>query len=494
MSLKQKTVKGLKWSFIDNTANTGVQFIFGIILARILDPKEWGLIGMLTIFISVSQALIDSGFSNALIRKRKCTETDYSTVFYFSLAAGVIFYLILFFSADPISRFYKEPQLFLLVRVIGLGLVINALTIIHRTILTRELNFKLQAVISVIASVFSGIISIVLAFNGFGVWSLAFKTIAQGLIILVLFWTLNRWRPIFVFSIASFRELFNYGYKLLISALIYTANTNLFYLVIGRYFSATELGYYNRADQFKNLPSSNITGIIQRVSFPVLSSVQNDAVKLKAGYQKLIKSTMFITFILMIGMASVAKPMVIVLIGEKWLLSVPYLQLLCFSGMLFPLHALNLNMLQVKGRSDLFLKMEIIKVLLLIPVIPVGIFFGIKIMISGMIVTSLVAYFINSYYSGDLIDYNFREQVMDILPSFLIATMMGLIVYSLGFFLQLKPILNLAIQLLTGTGIILISAEVFKPDAYIEVKEIISEARNKKMNTVIQNGKNSRRS
>lgn len=475
MTLKQKTITGLKWSFVDNTVNTGIQFIFGLILARLLDPKEWGLIGMLTIFISISQAFIDSGFSNALIRKNDCTETDYSTVFFFNLSVGLLFYFILFFCAGPISRFYKEPQLLPLIRVLGLGLLISALTIIQRTILTKEVNFKLQAASSIIASVISGLLSIILAYKGFGVWSLAVKTISQSLIILILLWMWNRWIPKLVFSKKSFVEMFGFGYKLLLSGLIYTANINLFYLIIGKYFSASELGFYTRADQFKNLPSSNITGVIQRVSFPVLSSVQDDELRLKKGYRKLIKSTMFISFILMFGMAAVAKPMIIVLIGKKWLPAVPYLQLLCFVGMLFPLHALNLNILQVKGRSDLFLKLEIIKTIFLIPVVLIGILFGIDIMITGMIVTSLIAYFINSYYAGKLLNYPSLEQVRDIMPSFFIAAFMGIIVFSLGIALQIKPVLVLLIQLFAGAVFVPLIAEAFKLDAYLEAKEIMRE-------------------
>lgn len=463
-----------------------MQFIIGIALARLLDIKEWGLIGMLTIFISISQTFIDSGFSNALIRKKECTDTDYSTVFFFNLITAAVFYLILFFSAGAISRFYSEPQLILMLRILGFGLLINACTIIQRTILTRDINFKLQTWISISATVFSGIFSIILATKGYGVWSLVCKTISQSLITVILFWTFSRWRPIFVFSIESFGTMFNFGYKLLLSGLLYTANSNLFYLIVGKYFSATELGYYSRADQFKNLPSSNITGIISRVSFPVLASIQDDNIKLKNGYKKLIISTMYITFVLMIGMASISKAMVIVLIGDKWLPSVPYLQLLCFVGMLFPLHALNLNLLQVKGRSDLFLKLEIIKTFFLIPVIFVGILFGVEAMIIGMILTSLISFFINSFYSGRLINYNSFEQLWDILPSFFVALLMGLIVFFLGIALSLKPIMILSIQLLTGMTLTLLISETFKLSAYINAKEILAETLSKYLNNKIQ--------
>ena len=276
MSLKQKTISGLLWSFIDNFANLGITFIVGIILARLLSPKEFGLIGMLTIFIAVSQSFINSGFSQALIRKKDPSQEDYSTVFYFNMIIGVVCFLVLFLCAGLISRFFKEPQLKPLVQVLGLSLIINAFTIIQQTILTKRIDFKLQAKISIISSVVSGVTGIGMAFAGYGVWSLVIRTITMYAMSSILLWSWNRWKPDLVFSIQSFKELFSFGSNLLISGLIDTIYRNVYYLVIGKYFSAQELGYYTRADQFSSLPSSNLTSVIQRVSYPVLSSIKED--------------------------------------------------------------------------------------------------------------------------------------------------------------------------------------------------------------------------
>lgn len=254
MTLKQKTVSGLLWSFIDNFSNLGIQFIIGIILARILSPKEFGLIGMLTIFIAVSQSFINSGFSQALIRKKDPSQADYSTVFYFNIIIGIVCFLILFFCAGLISRFFKEPQLKLLVQVLGLSLIINSFTIIQQTILTRKIDFKLQAKISIISSVVSGIVGLGMAFAGYGVWSLVIKTITMYSITSIFLWLWNGWKPVLVFSIQSFKELFSFGSNLLVSGLIDTIYRNVYYLVIGKYFSAQELGYYTCADQFNTLP------------------------------------------------------------------------------------------------------------------------------------------------------------------------------------------------------------------------------------------------
>ncbi|MDX9694246.1 MAG: lipopolysaccharide biosynthesis protein [Bacteroidales bacterium] len=482
MSLKQKTVSGLLWSFIDNFAKLGLTFFIGIILARLLTPREFGLIGMITIFIALSQSLVDSGFTQALIRKKDCTQADFSTVFYFNLFVGIVLYAVLFFSAGAISRFFDEPQLRLIVQVVGLSIIVNAFTIVQRARLTKEINFKLQTKISIIASICSGVFGIVMAYTGYGVWSLVYKTLLGFAITSLFLWLWNKWKPTLVFSRNSFKEMFSFGYKLMISGLIDTAYRNIYLLIIGKYFSATELGFYTRADQFKNLPSQNITGVIQRVSYPVLAEMQGDIPRLKTAYQKIIKSTMLITFVSMMIMVAIAKPLVLVLIGEKWLPSVVYLQLLSFVGMLYPLHAINLNMLNVQGRSDLFLRLEIIKKILAIPVIVIGVLLGIEMMIVGMILISVISYFLNSYYSGQHIGYSSMQQLKDILPSFVLALFIGALVYLIGMFLDLPNYLILIIQLIAGGGIFFVLAELFKMKDYIFVKEIFLEKLMKRKN------------
>lgn len=475
MSLKQKTVSGLLWSFIDQFANLGITFVAGIILARLLSPREFGLIGMITVFIAVSESFINSGFSSALIRKKDCTDTDYSTVFYFNLAAGVLFFLILYLAAPAIAGFFDEPALQLIVQVLGLILIIDSFTLIQRTILTKRIDFKLQARISIISSLGSGIVAIIMAFNGFGVWALVVQRIVkQGLNSLFL-WLWNRWKPLLVFSKKSFKELFGFGSKLLISSLINTLYQNIYYLVIGKFFSAQELGYYTRAQNFNDLPSKNLNGIIDRVSYPVLSSIQDNKTLLRSNYQKLIRSIMLIAFVLMLGMAAVAEPMIITLIGEKWRPSIIYLQMLSFVGMMYPLQALNLNMLKVSGRSDLFLKLEIIKKILAVPTIIIGVFWGIKIMIVGMMVNTLIAYYLNSYWSGRFIGYSFKEQVSDILPSFGLALVMAAGVYGLGLILPFNPLWMLITQTLAGAAFIFLFCEATKFKDYIFVKKLIVE-------------------
>ncbi|MEL7588549.1 MAG: MOP flippase family protein [Prolixibacteraceae bacterium] len=477
MSLKQKTVSGIFWSFIDTFAGQGIQFLTGIVLARILSPREFGLIGMIAVFIAVSESFINSGFGSALIRKKDCTQNDFSTVFYFNMTAGLVVFLLLYFLAPVISNFFDEPALKPIVQVFGLVLLIDSLSLIQKTLLIKRIDFKLQARISIIASVGSGIIAIGMAWSGFGVWSLVVQRLSRQTLISVFMWLWNTWRPIAVFSKKSFRELFGFGSKLMISGLIDTLYQNIYYLVIGKFFSAQELGYYTRADQFKTLPSQNLTAIISRVSYPVLSGIQDDKARLKTNYQKLIRGIMLITFVLMMGMAAVAEPMIITLIGEKWRPAVVYLQMLSFVGMFYPLNALNLNMLQVMGRSDLFLKLEIIKKTLALPIILVGIFLGIKLMIAGMILNSMIAWYINSYWSGHLIGYSFRQQVKDILPAFALGLSMALIVYLIGRILILTPAWTLVIQVTAGAIYVFLMSELVKFPDYIFIKDIILERR-----------------
>ncbi len=473
--LKQKTISALSWSFVDNIATYGITFIIGIILARLLTPKEFGLIGMITIFIAISESFINSGFSQAVIRKKNCTETDLSTVFYFNLIAGILLLGILMLAAPLISSFFSEPKLISLIRVLSFVLIIDALTMIQRTILTKRIDFKLQTKVSVISNLFAGAVGISMAYTGFGVWSLVARTLSQRGMNSFLLWIWNRWRPMLVFSKKSFSELFAFGSKLFVSGLIDTIYSNIYNLIIGKYFSAQELGFYTRADQFRNLPSKNLNSIISRVSYPVLSEMQDNPVKLKAGYKKLIKSTMFITFILMAGMAAVAEPMVISLIGEKWRPSIVYLQLLCFVGALYPLHALNLNMLNVQGRSDLFLRLEIIKKVLAIPTIIIGILWGIRVMILGMWFNSVFAYYLNSYYSGRLINYPVKEQLTDIVPSLLLALLMGIAVFITGMVIPIGYLPKLILQIIVG-GLLTISAsEIMKLESYLSIKGIIKE-------------------
>ena len=360
-SLKKKTVRGLGWSATDNVLKMGITFVVSIVLARLLTPDEYGLIGILMIFISVFNAIVDSGFTSALIRKQNIQDIDFSTAFWTNLALSIVMALTLFFCAVPIAHFFGRQELLPLTQVMSCVVVINAFALVQRARMTKNIDFKTQTKVTVISSVISGAVGIGMAFCGFGVWSLVGQQISLQLLTTIFLWFFNRWLPKFQFSKTSFAEMWSFGWKLLVSSLIDTTWKEIYQVVVGKCYSPATLGLYTRAKQFSQLASTNLTIIIQRVSFPVLSSIQDDKVRLKSAYCRVIRTTMLPTFVLMLGMTACAKSMILVLIGEKWIGCVPLLQLICLTGMLYPLHAINLNMLQVQGRSDLFLKLEIIK-------------------------------------------------------------------------------------------------------------------------------------
>lgn len=471
-SLKNKTVKGVGWSFVDNISNQGITFLVGLVLARILTPAEYGVMAIVTIFIAISNSIVDSGFSNALIRKMKIERVDYNTVFYFNLIVSLVLYILLFLSAPTISVFFKEPILVDVMRGIGWILVINAFAIIPRTILVRNVDFKTQTKVSLISSIFSGVIGIGMALKGFGVWSLVGQQLSRQLLNTIFLWFFCRWRPVLEFSVRSFRELFGFGSKLLLSGLLNTVYKDIYALVIGRCYSAADLGQYTRASQFNTIFSNNLTTVVQRVSYPVLSSIQNEEERLRDAYRRVIKVTMLVTFACMLGMAAVAKPLLMLLIGEKWLPAVYFLQIICFAGMLYPLHAINLNILQVKGRSDLFLKLEIIKkVIATIPIV-IGIFWGIELMLWGSVCTSFIAFFLNSYYSAPLIGYPTLHQIKDVVPTFSISFGVATAMWSLSL-LPLSYYVMLPLQCIVGLLLAFLIYERVKLPEYMEIRQLV---------------------
>lgn len=470
-SLKNKTVKGMGWSALENVTRMGVTFVVSIILARLLSPEEYGLIGILTIFIAIFNAIVDSGFTNALIRKQDTTDIDYSTVFYTNLVLSVVLATALFFCANPIAVFFERPELVSLTQVMSSVVVINALAIVQRARTTKAIDFKTQTKITFISSIVSGAIGIAMAYMGYGVWALVGQQISNQLLSTIFFWIYNRWMPKFIFSWTSFKEMWAFGSKLLASGLIDTVWKEIYQVIIGKCYSPATLGLYTRAKQFADLFSSNLTVVVQRVSYPVLSSIQDDRVRLKGAYQRVIKTTMLPTFVLMLGMAVCAKSMIYVLIGEQWLPCVPLLQIICTFKMLYPLHAINLNMLQVQGRSDLFLKLEIIKKIIAIGPLLLGIFVDIYLMLAGSLVTGLIAYYLNAYYSGPFLNYSIKEQVKDIIPSFGVALTMAIPVFAMSF-IPLNPFLLLPLQILVGAVITISICEVTNLPEYIEIKGI----------------------
>lgn len=470
-SLKNKTVKGTVWSSLERFSVQGIQFFVMIIMARILTPADYGLVGMLAIFIAVSQALIDSGFSQALIRKQDRSETDNSTVFYFNIGVGIVLYFLLFLSAPIIASFYNEPRLIPITRAVGLSLVFNSLAVVQRALLTINLDFKTQAKASFVGAILSGAIGISMAYTGFGVWAIVWQQISNVAVVTVLLWILSRWKPAWSYSWKSFRELFGFGSKLLAAGLLDTIFKNLYLIVIGKFFRASDLGYYTRAHQFTDFASSNITGILQRVTYPILCTIQNDDKRLRDVYRRLLKTSAFIIFPLMTGLAAIAKPMIISFLTEKWLFSAVLIQILSFSMMWYPVHAINLNLLQVKGRSDLFLKVEIIKKILTVIVLCITLPLGLIPLCIGTIFNSIISLIINTHYTGRLIHLGFFKQMKDLLPILLLSLVIGVIVYMTVTYILMESWLAVSVGVVEG---IVLYAGLAKLLKFSEITELLS--------------------
>lgn len=471
-SLKDKTVKGTFWSAADTFLAQGVTFVVGIILARLLSPEEYGLIGIVTVFTTVLLGVVDSGFSNALIRKQNVTDEDYNTLFLFNIIASVALFAMLFLIAPWIADFFDCPQLINLVRVMGLLLIVQALSIVQNTILTKRVDFKTKTKVSVTSAVISGIVGIGMAYAGFGVWSLVAQQISRQLVYSIGLWVYNKWLPKLKLNIESLKYMWGFGWKLLVSGLLNNIWNEIYQVIVGKFYSPATLGQYTRSRQYASLFSSNLTSIIQRVSFPVLAEIQDDTERMMSGYRQIIKITMFVTAGLMIPMGAVAEPLIYCLIGPQWHQAATYLPLICISLSFYPLHAINLNMLQVQGRSDVFLYLEIIKKVLAVGPICLGIFVSIYWMLLGTIVTGIIAFFLNSYYTGKRLGYSSWEQLKDVAPSYGIAFLVGLSVY----FFKFLPISNwiiLAIQIIVGFIVFVFVNEIFKLREYNEVKSII---------------------
>lgn len=472
-SLRDKTVKGVVWSGIDNVAQFGVTFLVSIVLARLLSPDDYGLIGIITIFTAVCTTLINGGFTTALIRKKDATDDDYNTAFIVNLGISLLLYAVIYFCSPFIADFFHREELVALTQVSSLGMIIGALGLVQQTRLTKRIDFKTQTKITIVASVTSGIVGIVMALMGLGVWSLVAQSLTSQGIRTILLWVANKWIPQFRFSSESFHELFGFGWKMMVSGVLDTVWKELYQVIVGKFYSPATLGQYTRAKQFSTLFSSNLTTVIQRVTYPVLSNIQDEKERMIAAYRKIIKITMFITAISMFFLGAISEPLLYCLIGPKWYEAATYLPLICITGSFYPLHAINLNMLQIQGRSDLFLGLEIVKKIVGIFPLLVCFMYGVMPMLYVSVLTGIIYYFLNSYFSGKFLGYSPWMQIKDIAPSYGLATLVALSVYFLKY-LQITYWIVLPMQIFFGICVFLLISHVSKREEFIEIKNIIN--------------------
>lgn len=408
---KGKSVVDLFWSFADNILQQSINFVVGIVLARLLLPQEFGLVGIITVFITLSNVFVDGGFSAALINKKNIRNIDYNTVFYTNIGISVVLYVVLFFTSERISMFFNNPQISNLLRVAGLNIMLISLSAVHRVIIVRNLNFKLITIISLIAVSISAVCAICMAYNGYGVYSLIYRVIIGQIVTVLLFWILNKWKPSFEFSLSSFKEMFSYGVNLLVSNLLNTLHSNIYYIIIGKFFSSSQLGYYTRATTFRDLASTNISNTIKRVSFSTLSKINDEALQFKK-FNFFRDVTFLLTSLTMLLLFFMSKEIILILLSEKWLDSIEILQIISVTGIFVALYNLNIDYIAVRGNTRLYLLIEVIGKILVIPIIIIGVLFGFKMFLYSIIVQNVVMFLIVTQELNKLIKGVFKDQVL----------------------------------------------------------------------------------
>lgn len=464
--LKEKTITGMIWSTVQKFGALLISFVANLVLARLLTPEDFGYIGMITVFIAVANTLVDGGFASALIQKKKPTNIDYSTIFYWNIILSVLFYIAIYLAAPSIAEFYKQPLLETILRIQGLVLFFNAFTIIQSNQLIKQLNFKKLAKLNLISTSLGSIVGIVMAFQGYGVWSLVAKLLITSLTQSILLWFFNSWRPLKIFSYESFKSLFKFGFLMLLSTLVETIYTNIQALIIGRAYSAKDLGFYSQADKLQKLPANSLSGIVNQVTYPVFAEMQNDLPRMKNGVKKSLKSVTYLNFPIMVLLIIIANPLLNLLLTDKWSESIPYFQILCLSGMLLTLNTTNTNIFKAIGRSDIYFFTQLGKRLLGLGLIFIGLQFGIKGMLYGIVCSSYLFFIINAYISGRNIQYGIVEQIKDIAPSYLISIVTGVLTYIFTYSINLNNVLLIFIQICMYSVLYLGISYFFKIEAF----------------------------
>ncbi len=474
MELKRQSIKGAVWTFVDILSNKGAYFFATIILAKILGPKEFGLIGMITLFVTLGNVLVDSGMSTSLLRKSDVSQIDYDTVFMSSVVISILTYVIFFFSAPFVADFYHEPSLTQVLRCYCLGFVINSFRSIHIIKLMKEMNFKVITILNLPGNIISLTLAICLGYFGFGVWSLIFLFLSNQIISTILFWFYIRWTPSLKFDLSNFKDHFNFGYKLILSAQLNVLFDNLYNIIIGKFYNVNLLGYYERAFSFNFYPVSVLSSLIQKVSLPSLTSIKGDKVRLQNAYKNIMQVAFLISSSGLAFFSLFAYELIDLILGEKWLPMVSFFQILSISFIFYPIHSLNINILSVFGRSDLFLKLEIIKKIIFIFIILISLKFGIMGLIWSNVVNSLIALLINTYYSGKFLNYKTKHQIIDLLPTLGVVIVTLFILYYLKWAtISLNSILQIISCFIIGFIVLISASEFIGLAPYKYIKNLI---------------------
>jgi len=476
---RKHIINNLLWKILERTGAQGAALITSIILARSLLPEDFGVIALITVFITIANVFVQSGLGTALIQKKDTNSTDFSSVFYISLLIATILYGILFFLAPFIALFFDLPQLTLIIRVISLTLFPFAFNSIQSAFVIKNMQFKKLFLSSFTATIISGIVGIIMANNNFGSWALVGQQLSNSITVCLIMWFTVKWRPKLIFSFKSLRTLFSFGWKLLVSNLINTTYNEIFSLIIGKKYTSDILGFFNRGKQFPSLIVTNIDSAIQTVMLPAYSSNQDNKVKVKQMMRRSIVTSSFLIFPAMVGLAAVAESFISIVLTDKWLPAVTFLQIYCFFYAFQPIQTANLQAINAVGRSDIYLKLEIVKKIIGLSILSITVFFGIYAIAIGGAISSVISTFINSYPNKKLLNYSYIEQMRDILPYFFLSIFMGVIVLCVQLF-QFNALLTLFTQIIVGLLIYLGGAYLFRLESYIYILKIIKETLKKR--------------
>ncbi len=476
---KSKVLSSLFWKLMERGGTQGVQFLVQVVLARLLAPDEYGTIAIVLVFINLAQVFVQSGLNTALIQKKQADEVDFSSVFYVSLFISLVLYGLFFLTAPYIAGFYGDPILTSVLRVLGFILFFGAFNSIQNAYISRNMMFKKLFYSSLGAVVLSGIAGIVAAYMGLGIWALVIQQLVNQASTTIIMWFTVKWRPKLMFSFVRVKTLFAFGWKLLVSSLIDVFYKDLRTLIIGKIYTSSMLGYYNRGDSFPKVIVSNINGSIQSVMLPTLSAFQDNKKRIKEMMRRAIVTSSFLIFPMMIGMAVVAEPMVKLILTDKWLSAVPFIRIFCISYTLWPIHTANLQAINAVGRSDIFLKLEITKKVVGLIILGVSLPFGVYALAFSSIISGIISAFINAYPNKRLLDYSYLEQIKDIAPSFIISIIMGAIAYLFNF-LSLPAWQILMLQVIVGVIVYFGLVKILKLESFTYLLKTVKELINSK--------------
>lgn len=478
MGKKNIIVSNLIWRFLERCGAQGVTFIVSIILARLLEPSMYGTVALITVFTSIMQVFVDSGMGNALIQKKDTDDLDFSSVFYFNICMCTVLYFLMFLLAPYISDFYELPELVSMIRVLSLIIVISGVKNVQQAFVTKNLLFKKFFFSTLGGTICAAIVGIIMAYLGFGVWALIVQMLLNTLADTVILWITVKWRPIRAFSMRRLKSLFSFGGKLLVSAIIETIYSNMQQLIIGKVYTRNDLAQYNQGEKFPYLIVKNINSSIDSVLLPILSEKQDSVDSVKSMTRKAVKISTFVMMPVMVGIAVCATSFVSIVLTDKWMPCVPFIRIFCLSYAFWPVHTANLNAIMAMGRSDLYLRLQIIKKSFGLVVLLISMHISVMAMAYGVLITTFFSQIVNSWPNRKLLNYSYYDQLKDMMPQISLSIVMGIIVYSIEL-ANFKPIFTIIIQVPLGIGIYLLGSKVFKIDSFTYLTKYCNEILNK---------------